>query len=201
MNYRNILGKVICWTGGRGSGKTFSLAFECLRDMINGLTCWSNVPVIADIEVSPDDIRHYETLPLDIDSLRVFDKDMSNGTIAIDEINLWADSLSTLAVGNKLISAVFQLLTRKRGLAFRLTVQNFKWLTNRIRWQTDLVIACSDMCYLYHELEPGECISQSIVDMSGVFSGHPFEDREDNTQNYRQQIFHCKPFRGIYDTN
>jgi len=191
---------VVVYTGARGSGKTLSMAFDISLALRNNVPVWSNIPV--SFYWSPDDdtpAKFYQSLPLNMELLYTLDRGVSDGIVAIDEINLWADSWSTQNVAARLLTAVFQQI-RKRSLSFYLTTQNFNWINTRIRWQTDLHIACSDISYKYHEMERGAFIHQKLFDMSGIFSGDPFRDDNWNNNNVKERLGFLKPYWKAYNT-
>jgi len=193
---------VVCYTGGRGSGKTLSMTVQASIDMIQGRRCWSNYPISFKMKGSDSKIVSYDAEPLEFDRLYDFDQSFQHGLVLIDEINLWADSRRSMNVSNRLLTYIFQLI-RKRRLSFYLTVQNFDWLDKRIRWQTDVLIKCFDLSFAYHELTPGEAISQTLIDLSGAMTGHPAGERDEHNYWHRPDVrrtMHAKDFFKVYDT-
>jgi hypothetical protein len=101
-----------------------------------------------------------------------------------------------MGVANRLLNAIFQLV-RKRRLSFLLTVQDWRWLDSRIRWQVDGLVTCRDMKWMSDQsLEKGAFISQSWKDSNGVFTGYSY------AENSRQYLIHLwgRPFWGCYNT-
>ncbi len=152
----------------------------------------------AVIAVEDGVIRHYESIPLDMNALYTFDKGISNGTVFIDEIQLWSSNHTTMSVVSRLLASILTLI-RKRGLSFYYTVQSFEWLTRGMKFQIDAWITCMDLHFKFHNLEQGTSIMQVYHDMSGMFTGDPYNSRDENAQTYRL-VFHAKPFWQIYDS-
>jgi len=139
-----------------------------------------------------------------MEALYTLDAGVSEAVVAIDEINLWADSWAWNNTASKLLTIIFQQL-RKRSLSFYLTCQNFQWLNNRLRWQTDLHVRCFDWSHGHPGVEPGSIIKQTLYDMSGFFTGYPFGGDHKGydgygTRNVVDRLFYGKRFWGIYDT-
>jgi len=170
------------------------MAIQAALEMLKGRTVWSNM----DISFVWEGNKIYRSLPLDMEALYTFDVGISDGVVCIDEINLWADSANWMSIGSKLIASIFQLL-RKRSLSFYLTVQNFQWLNNRLRWQTDLLVRCYDLCYRYHNLEPGDIVSQSRVDLSGILTGKVYNPAMPK-ESTSERLLRTRRFKGIYNT-
>jgi len=168
---------VVVFTGGRGAGKTLSMVFSCCQDLVRGRQVFSNIPIAFRYQG-----RVYRSAPLDMEALYVLDSGVRNCVVAIDEINLWADSWSTQAVSSKMLVVLFQQI-RKRNLSFYLTVQSFAWLNNRIRWQTDLHVSCRDYSFGKQDIERGCLIAQNLRDMSGIFTGRPWTPDSYYSQN------------------
>ncbi len=203
---------VVTVTGARGSGKTLLLAFLGTWALLHGKTVWSNFNISFTYE-GPDDSGKgvswdFQSKPLNMESLYTFDAQMAEGVVLIDEINLWADSQNSQALAARLLANIFQLI-RKRKLSFYLSTQNFKWLNNRLRWQTDLLIHSVDLCHVYRNLSPGHYSGLRLTDMSGFFTGYSIDDDYGNTRggadaqarNTKELTFHGRPFWVVYDTN
>jgi hypothetical protein len=168
-----------CFTGPRGSGKTLSLSYFGCIDLAKGKRVWSNYPIefgfwhhAPDGRVWP---QVYKSLPLDMESLILFDKGIAEGVVLLDELNLWLDSRASLSVFNKLISKLFTMI-RHRKLSVYMSTQDLRWLDRRIQFQVDAHCACTDLSYKYKALPRGVWIAQVWRDLSGLFTGTSFYD-------------------------
>jgi len=193
------------WTGSRGSGKSLSMAYDLAMDMLRGRKVYSNMEISFDYQQKEGSrLYSFRSLPLDMESLYVLDSGVQGCIVAIDEVNLWADSWSWQNVASRLLSIVFQQI-RKRSLSFYLTCQNFQWLNTRLRWQTDLHTRCFDWSHGHEGVEPGALIKQTLYDMSGFFTGYAFsEDHRGydpgSGKNVAERLGFMKPYWGIYNT-
>jgi len=188
---------VISFCGGRGSGKTLMLAYMCRNALLAGRKVYSNIDVAFRRQWNGR-IYSYKSNPLAMEALITLDQEMRSSVIAIDEVNLWADSHQWQAISAQMIEAIFQQL-RKRKLSFLLSVQDFSWLVNRLRWQTDLRIETFDLSYQYPSMERGTFFSQRWFDLSGKMSGFPYT-KDTYDRSVRSCMFYGKPFWNIYDT-
>lgn len=197
MGNRKDLALCVCYTGTRGSGKTLSMTIHAFLKMAySDKKVWSNYP-IEGTAVFPDGSTKYcASVPLNMESLYVFDKGLAQGIVCIDEVNLWSDSRRSMSVTNRLINSILTLI-RHRQLSFYFTVQNENWLDNRVRYQIDTLIRCQDMAFKYPKLEFGNFIQLSARDMSGYNTGYPYSE---TGRVYTQVLQKGKNFWGCYDT-
>lgn len=197
MGRRRELSLCACLTGTRGSGKTLTMTiFAFLKMAYEDKKVWSNYP-IEGIAVFPDGSEKYcASIPLNMDSLYMFDKGIANGIVCIDEVNLWSDSRRSMSITNRLLDAILTLI-RHRQLSFYFTVQNEMWLDNRVRYQIDTLIRCTDLAFKYPKLEFGNYIQLECKDMSGYNTGYPY----DETFRVYTQTLQCgKKFWSCYNT-
>jgi len=195
---KKSMANVIVWTGARGSGKTLSAVFECALHLMRGEKVWSNVPIAfwCDLEDGTEPF-YCSTIPLDMNALYTFDKDLVEGTVFVDEVQLWSNSQLSTAVATRLLSSILTLI-RKRSLNFFFTTQNYDWMPRTIRFQCDIWISVIDLSFKYHNLSRGTCIGQTLRDMSGMYTGTAYGE-EDNYYSVRR-TFYGEKFWGIYDT-
>lgn len=188
---------VLLFDGGRGGGKTMSAVVQCIIDMVcYGQTVFSMVPIEFDFKESEKSSAiHYESKMLDIDALLLQDEMFRNSIVFWDEINLWLFSRSHAAVLNKLSGLLFTLL-RKLDMSLYATSQFLSLVDKNIRIQADANILCFDLHYQYHNLSKGQIIHQELKDISGKFTGRPFE----STSVTYERLLHGNPFKGTYDT-
>lgn len=201
--YRKILSKDLGYiytiTGPRGSGKTLFMTYLGIHDaMMAGHKVWANYPIECwvDSMVIPGKVYHLKSLPLNIEQVLLFDQQLAEGYVLIDEINLWASSRRSMSVANRLISDTLQLI-RKRRLTFIFTTQNFKWMDSRIRWQTDFLCECKDTS----DNHDGRFIEILMQDWSGVKSGYAVSDGHFiKDVNAVVLKFEGWPYHGTYNT-
>ncbi len=187
--------KVVVYEGPRGSGKTLSMTYDLIRAMLSGCKVFCNYAIRFQLRYEGK-LYTYESLPLNMDALYTFSEEMTDCVCGIDEVLLWADNRRYNALSTKLFNSI-QTLIRKRRMSFYMTAQNYEWLDNRTRWQTDLLVICSDLYYRYREMEKGSMINQISRDMSGLLTGKPYDKY--GFQNSR--IFKGKPFWNCYNTD
>lgn len=197
------LGQVWVFSGGRGSGKTLSMTYFAGEAMLNGHKVWSNYPIAFDFLWSGKGIephvKHYESIPLNMDSIYTFSDELASGIVCIDEISLWASARRSMSVANRLLNSIMTLI-RKRRLSFMFTVQNFQWLDSQLRFQTDLWFLCRDQYhYRPHQLERGQFISLTIRDMSGYMTGIPWTEFKTGRNEVKANLW-GKPFWKCYNT-
>lgn len=191
------LGYIIVFSGSRGSGKTLSMTYFGLNFLLKRLPVWSNYTIKFPFMWPNGEIERFESLPLDMNALYTFDSGLREGVVLIDEVNLWASNRRSMSVANRLLNSVMTLI-RKRKLTFMFTCQNYQWLDSQLRWQTDALILCHDQHYSYPQRypEPGQMISQTWRDMSGIYTGRPYHE----TGKEYYQFFLAKPYWGCYDS-
>jgi len=192
---------VVGAVGPRGSGKTLLLVLLSLIDMARGRQCNSNVKIKGAMRKQGGKVIDVESQDLTFVQLVTMAEELRNATVSIDEINMLFDAMSFQSTGSKLFNAFMQQI-RKRGNALYYTTQNFRWVDNRIRFQTDLLVQCMDM---YHTpygkeagLQRGEVISLITRDLSGWLTGKPY-DKDENPQSFHSTM-EGKPLWDYYDT-
>lgn len=109
--------------GGLGSGKTLSLTYLGLRNLLKGKAIWSNY--------------HLNFEHTYIETLDEID-DMREGTFLGDELWAWLDARASSSKRNRFISNIL-LKSRKRGYDILYTAQDFDQMDKRIRRITDFV--------------------------------------------------------------
>lgn len=204
---------VCVFCGGRGSGKTLSMSYEGVRSLYFGGKVWSNYPIhfnkICDHPMYRNTPYYGKTIPvnseiIEIEDLISFRPDIRDGSILLDELNIWASNRSSTAILNRLLNAWLQLI-RKRNLCLYITTQSFNSLDKFIRFQTDVTIHCHDLSFKYNNLPEGAVISQRLVDWSGMFTGHELTEENANwytiRDNSRWRLFvGARRYWGCYDS-
>lgn len=188
---------LLLFDGGRGGGKTMSAVVQCIIDMVcYRQTVFSMVPIVFDFKENENSpVVHYESKMLDIDALLLQDEMFRNSIVFWDEINLWLFSRSHASVLNKL-SGLLVTLLRKLDMSLYATAQFLSLVDKNIRMQADANILCFDLHYQYRNLSKGQIIHQELKDISGKFTGRPFE----STGVTYERLLHSNPFKGTYDT-
>ncbi len=190
---------VVALTGPRGSGKTLLQTFLALMDMRRGKECLSNYHIKGPVE-SRGRVKVVESGKLEYENLLTFSEALQGKLLAIDELPVWFNSLQFQSKGSQIFALFIQQI-RKKSMAVYYTAQNMQWVDNRVRWQTDLHVACQDM---HHTpwgkeagLERGEYMRYTAMDLSGYLTGTPY--------NISGETYHgwldCRSIRRYYDTN
>jgi hypothetical protein len=193
------LGQVLVFTGPRGSGKTLSMCFWAVVFMVEGHKVWSNFPISFDFYWPGGQKVHYQSTPIDMATIYEFDKELNAGVVCLDEISLWCSARRSMAVANRLLNN-FLVMTRKRKLTFMFSAQNFQWLDNQLRFQTDLLFKCADMSHWNKTLKAGEVINWTIQDMSGFYSGLPaYEGIVEGRNEFKYQLW-GRPFWPFFNS-
>jgi len=192
---------VVAIVGPRGSGKTLLLVWLALQDMSHRIACLSNVTIKGPMRCSPNrKVRTVASEPLEYMNLVTMDDSIRRKLVAIDEINMYFDSLKFQSTGSQLFNSMIQQM-RKRDLGLYYTTQNFRWVDNRIRTQTDLLITCRDQyCFGGREsgLKRGELIQIYVKDISGYLSGRPYDAETNPVQTF--WMLRGKPIWPYYET-
>lgn len=185
-------------TGPRGSGKTLVMTYLAMQDMANG------IPVLANYKIQGPfkkrgSIVNVESQPLDLPQLFEMSSSLRQCVAAIDEINLWFESTRAMSNGNRIIGIVLQQI-RKRQMSVYWTSQNFDWVYNRIRWQTDTITECMDAAKTPQGreigLKKGERILLRTRDESGYLTGLPYR----LTGLVFPGVLDARPMWGCYNT-
>lgn len=202
---------VIAATGLRGGGKSLSLAFLVAKALSIGMVVFSNLNVRYCLRRFDGSLQILQSSPLDWNALYRMDSGLANGAVVIDELQYFADSRKSGSVKNQILNSVI-MQVRKRQLDFYYSVKNMRWIDIRLRFETDFELACEDAHRAYPGQSPnkGEIIIWKFRELSGILTGHSFEDiRAENDWdrgyfgNSRREMriqASLFPFWFIYDT-
>lgn len=192
------------WHGPRRGGKSGSMAVECMINLLNGKKVFSDNPVNLAFDWSDGagtEIIQYSTEPLNYEEL-IYCLDVPDLTnkymksvIAWDEIDKRVSSHSWQSVFNKICQR-FMTYIGKLEMTFLMTAQFINLVDNQIRIQIDAEIQCTDLSYMYSNLERGAYIGQLAKDISGRYTGRMFKD---TGREYPQTLI-LKDFWPIFDT-
>jgi hypothetical protein len=188
MAYRDSY--LVIYHGPRRGGKTLSMVFQAIVDMIKGIKVYSNFPIIFNIFD-----EKYESQPLNYYEFLAEDPKYQRSTIVWDETAFWAFNRSAQSVFNKFLSLGL-ILIGKQELNMYLATQFISMLEKNVRLQADAHIMCTDLSFLYPHLKRGTTISHLMKDISGRFTGRTFE----MTEQIFQRTFHGEPFWHCYST-
>ncbi len=212
---------IISAHGPRGACKTITLSFLSAKKLRMGQPVWGNWPVSFNVverdcwdacslnangttnaychRCRKGHKTYYENMPLDFDKLYSFNSEISKGTVAITEMQYYAEARTSGGKQNRFLS--YQLMQiRKSALSFHYDVQNERWVDNRFRWSDDIELHCSDvskMNYLGPDIEEGEIAHWRIRDISGILTGRQYDD---SGIEYGPYQFTAWPFFHIFPT-
>lgn len=145
--------------------------------------------------------RGVTSTPLDWDALYRMSESLTSGTVLIDEAQYFSDSRSSSSLKNRLLNAIVAQV-RKRNLNLYYTVKVGDWVDKRLSYETDLHIDHFDLALASwgkeHRIERGTQIRVRYRDLSGVFTGTPYEQSQ---RVFSAKIFHGRKYWDCYDTS
>lgn len=162
---------VIGFVGPRGGGKSVGLCYLGLIGLASGRRVLSSMPIGGDFAEG-----RFDSTLLDTVELYSFGQGLQSSLVIIDEMQFHVDSRESTTNKNKLMNWLGTQI-RKKELSIAYSVQNFMWVDNRWRFQTDILVQCMD---LFHTpwgkekgLSRGVEINMKFFDLSGVVTGIP----------------------------
>lgn len=174
--YPHLKGRslVIGIIGPRGSGKSTAAArILTLNYLLKRKPVWSNMPVAVDI-VTPNNTCDYrigcelrsKPVPSDMDLGKC-----ENGVIFFDEVNQgFADSWRSMT--NESLDFAYDTQQIRKGKTDLIWTTQSETFTNpRLRFQTDIIIKCSDLSITKKKVGIGEYSRWEIWDYSGIVTG------------------------------
>jgi len=198
-NYRNLRGRslVIGFVGPRGSGKSVGGARTVILDyMLKGKTIWSNMEIGFNRIYNGSSIPMVSQ-PLDRLSMEELDIVYSNGIIYVDEVNLMMEARRSMSQENLMFSYILQQL-RKRRLTIIWSAQSEMHCDDRLRFQTDIIISCSDISINNPNCEIGALSAWKAYDFSGIVKGKSHRNIKDMV--FYEGVESNKPFWNKYST-
>lgn len=97
--------------------------------------------------------------------------------IYFDEIQTTMDRQDWSNSGAKMINQGLTVM-RHRNISIACTIQSIEWLNARAQFQTDIIIKCRDLVFTpwgrANNVRPGEVISTTWLDKSGVMTGQTY---------------------------
>ena len=169
--------------GGVGSGKTIMMVRYLLKDSLKGNMVYANFG-LKNIRYKPLDV-------LEILRLETNQKSLSNVSIGIDEITVFADCRMSSSIVNRLFS-YFILQTRKRNVILYYTTQDILMIDIRLRRHTDIIVEAD---FVFDE----DDMIHPIKDIRR-YEIWDFRDPR-NSYMARNFIMNIKPYYKYYDTN
>lgn len=209
MNSDN-LPLIIMYTGPRGSGKTLVQTGDMCRRLIRSYLMklagmsyeriFSNYP--AGFVYYPGHglpSSYLKPEPLNMEALYIFDRELYQCRLYIDEIDQWLDRQEWMTTTQQILAKAVQLI-RKRKMSITGTIQAFEWLNSKFQFQTDIVVKCRDAAFTPwgkgRRLQLGEVSFTDWKDKSGVMTGYSY----DESQKIVSVTFQGKRFWNCYDT-
>lgn len=202
--FRNVP-MVIGFIGSRGSGKSCGAVQVAVMDyLVRGLPVWSNVDI--SVKVCYKGVsKTFNSLPVESLDLINMNK-QREGLVLIDEVNMTAaEGTRHMAAANLAFSYAMQQV-RKRAISVIWTCQGWGWIDNRLRWQTDFVVHCSDafLRNKYGASCPGDRSVWQVFDLSGMTGEYSVEHEERNRFITDYKVWEgCawnRPFWKAYDS-
>lgn len=200
--------------GSRGSGKSVGAAqIACVDGLLAGRRVVSNMPIRIKVKYR-DCEKVLETDDLDAAmmlDINEFNDNYQDCMIVVDETNLAiADSQRSTSNQALFFSYILQQM-RHRKLDFIFATQSESFQTNRVRFQTDIYIACRDMAMISQN---GEFINPDVsalgrksewrlYDMSGLIMGEVLKAEDMRTNQvkwYDKKVVWNVPFWNCYST-
>lgn len=198
-NYRNLRGRslVIGFVGPRGSGKSVGAArLVILEYMLRNRKVWSNMEIGFNL-IHNGNSAPIVSNPLDRLTLEELDEVYSNGIIYVDEVNLMMEARRAMSHENLMFSYILQQL-RKRRLTIIWSAQSEMHCDDRLRFQTDIIISCSDISINHPNCEIGALSAWKAYDFSGIVKGKSHSNTKDML--FYQGVESNKPFWNTYST-
>lgn len=162
---------LIAFCGPRRGGKSSSMAYFIVGDLLRGREVYCNEPYHVKFTWAPTG-EVYETRPLEPEKLYEFG--LRNCTIVIDELPLYADPRDFMSTRVKFLDYVCAQCGHV-DMNFYYTSQGFEWVSPRIRYLLDGLFWCTDTSRSEwgkeNHIPPGQYSSLIFWDMSGVFGG------------------------------
>lgn len=180
--------------GGLGSGKTIMSVRHLYQDFVKGIPIYSNIWL---------DFPHKK---LDLNTIRKIlkSKDINFASVFIDEITVFMDCRRSMNELNLLIS-YFILQSRKRGVKFYFTTQDFDMVDRRLLNHTDIMLECYMITKPF--LFKGEIIKPEWDDILKIKHCKDWREytlidlrdrRQIKTRNFKLKI---SLYYSLYDTN
>jgi hypothetical protein len=130
------------------------------------------------------------------------DVKLHRASIGIDELQWFGgDARTSMSVKNKLLNTL-GLQVRKKQASIYYTVQNFQWVDQRWRFQTDILVMCRDLAFtpwgLEEEVERGVQFSYNFFDLTGMVTGMSAWSTH---QPYKSITFYGKPMWAYFKSD
>ncbi len=197
---------VLGFIGSRGSGKTCSAVAVAVCDfLLRGLPVWSNVPIEVKV-IYKDAVKYYSSNPLSELDMLDLTTDYGSGCVVYDEINMEAAEATRFSSSANLAFSYALQQIRKRQLTLLWTCQGWNWVDNRLRWQSDYVIACREGMFEKNINTPamGHKSVWRVHDLSGISGKFDFdyELKHHFISDFltSKHLMYLRPWWGAYST-
>jgi len=186
---------VVGFVGHRGGGKSVALCYLALVALASGRKVFANMPIGGDFAEG-----RYDASPLDTNELYSFGQSLQNSVTIIDEMQFTVDARESQTNKNKLMNWLTTQI-RKKELSIAYSVQDFMWVDTRVRFQTDILVQCSDLFHTpwgrENHLRRGVEINLKFFDLSGVMTGVPARV---SGRPYHEINLYAKPLWSMYNS-
>ncbi len=166
------------FSGVRGAGKTTTMTYFAIKtEYMNGLRLLSNYPIEYRLDYVNGDSRVVRAEPLDIYRLLCFDNEYHNCLIVLDEAPDIISHMASMTWKNRLLN-IFVRQLRKNHNSLFLGAQQFELIDKSMRWQTDIIVECTDASrkYGWGTEHRGKCVMLRIRDNSGMWTGECYDE-------------------------
>ncbi len=190
--------KILGFVGIRGSGKSVGAARTIVLDgLLKGRPVWSNM--LIEVQLLTDDGRvALRTRDLDELAMGNLDTKYRNGIVYLDEVNInYAESRRSMSKANLSFSRILQQI-RHRQLDVIWSAQSEMHCDERLRWQTDIFVQCSDVSIKNPKVGIGEYSRWILYDLSGIIKGEPPIGSQDAV--FKRLTMWNRPWWHVYDT-
>jgi len=213
VKWLKALSLCVALIGSRGSGKSVGATQIAVVDgLLAGRRVVSNMPIAIKVRYK-DCEKVFEAEDLDTVMLlnqNEFFENYQDAMIVVDETNMSVADAQRSTSNQALFFGDILQQMRKRQLDFIFTTQSEAFQTNRVRFQTDIYIACRDLAMVagdgdsFIDPDPDQLGRKSLwrlYDMSGLIMGEVLKVndlRTDRVRYYDEKIVWNTPFWNCY---
>ena len=168
---------ILAFCGRRGAGKSETMTATALKaQYMWNMRLIANYPIKYRLNRVDGISEIIEAEPLDMYRLLCFDNDYRNCLILLDEAPDIISHMASMTWKNRLLNIWVRQLRKNRSSLF-VASQNFELLDKGFRWQTDIIVNCTDAFKKYHSpgVVRGACILLQLLDNSGLWKGETWQ--------------------------
>jgi len=178
------------FVGHEGGGKTTAMTRMMLLHQVMG----GQVRTFPGYTLRDSNMKRQKEIS--IRELVTMSSELSNVIVGIDEIQQFNDSSRHMTVINQLMGYV-GMQRRKLSLGIFYSVQNWRWLYNRLRELTHLLTVCKDMRHTpwgkANNIPEGEYFSLRTFDCKGFLTGVEWQELD-------RKMLHGTALRKYFDS-